>query len=64
MFASNDKQEAISVAKDSGFGVSVIKQNDKEGGEKIIFISPFQSDLTFLERIQISLAIPKSKVGS
>lgn len=30
LFATNDKQEAIKVAKDSGSGVVVIKQNEKD----------------------------------
>jgi hypothetical protein len=36
LFATNDKQEAIKVAKDSGSGVVVIKQNEKNKSEEII----------------------------
>ncbi len=38
LFATNDKHEAIKVAKDSGSGVVVINQNEKDKSEEIIFI--------------------------
>jgi hypothetical protein len=50
MFATNDKKEAIRVAKDSGSsGVVVIKQNKKDNTEQIIFVSSYKSDLRIEE---------------
>jgi len=45
LFATNDIQEAITVAKESGSGVMVIKQNIKQDEREIIFISPYKTEI-------------------
>ncbi len=48
MFATNDKQEAIEVAKDFGQG-TVVVFIDKEGNKQRIFTAPYKSDLAIKE---------------
>ena len=49
LFATNDKHEAIKVAKDSGSGVAVIKRNNRDKSEEIIFVSAYKMGLGLLE---------------
>ena len=49
MFATNDKQEAIKAATDSGSGVTVIKRNGQDKNEEIVFVSAYKSELGLFE---------------
>ena len=45
LFASNDRDEAITAARESGSGVMVIKRREESENEEIIFISPYKSEI-------------------
>ena len=49
MFATNDKQDAIKAAKDSGSGVTVLKCNERDKSELIIFVSAYKTELGLSE---------------
>lgn len=45
LFATNERWEAIAVAKDSGAGATVVYVNEKNI-ESVIFINKYRSDLS------------------
>ena len=49
LFATNDRQEAITAAKESGSGVLVIRQNENSKNEQIIFISTYKTKIGLRE---------------
>ncbi len=51
MFATNSLKEAVAVAKDAGEGILVIenllsKQNALNAGERIVFVSKYETGLS------------------
>jgi hypothetical protein len=48
LFASNDKQEAMTVAEEIGQGTVVVR-NDESGLREIVYASGYKSDLGLFE---------------